>query len=325
MELRLKLNGLFEKDFFEDRGVLIVSDISTQEGQSQTNGVFSDKWTKYSQEKQENQERLFEFQKRWYLELYDFSNEDDLKRYLEKQSIVIDAGCGLGYKAKWFADLSPETLVIGMDYSDAAFVAAEKYKDVQNLAFVFGDIADTKIKDGVISYVSCDQVIHHTENPQATMIELARILQPEKELAVYVYAKKALPRELLDEHFREFTKHTSKEDMWAMSEQLTELGKRLSELDVSINVPSIPLLGISGGEMDIQRFIYWNFLKCFWNDELGIETSISTNYDWFAPSNAERYSAEQFMQMIRKAGLIERDFHSEEACHSGRFKKPCAV
>lgn len=61
--------------------------------------------------------------------------------------------------------------------------------------------------------------------------------------------------------------------------------------------------------------------KCFWNDELGVETSISANYDWYAPSNAERYSKDQFMKMVRKAGLIERDFHSEEACHSGRFTK----
>jgi len=321
MVLRSGLMELFEGEFAEDRGVLLVSDPSHLESQSQTNDVFSDKWTKYSEEDERNQERLFDFQKRWYLELYGFSSEDHLKKYLENQAVVIDAGCGLGYKAKWFADLSPNTLVVGMDYSEAAFVSAEKYKDVHNLAFVFGDIADTKLKDGVISYVSCDQVIHHTEDPQATMIELARILQPKKELAFYVYAKKALPRELMDDHFRELTKHISKEDMWDMSEQLTELGKRLSELDVSINVPDIPLLGISGGEMDIQRFIYWNFLKCFWNKDLGMETSISTNYDWYAPSNAQRYSEEQFIQMIVKAGLKKGPFHTEEACHSGRFLK----
>jgi ubiquinone/menaquinone biosynthesis C-methylase UbiE len=321
MALRSGLMELFEGEFVEDRRVLLVSDPSHLERQSQTNDVFSDKWTKYSEEDERNQERLFDFQKRWYLELYGFASEDHLRKYLENQAVVIDAGCGLGYKAKWFADLSPNTLVVGMDYSEAAFVAAEKYKDVQNLAFVFGDIADTKLKDGVISYVSCDQVIHHTEDPQATMIELARILESKKELAVYVYATKALPRELMDDHFRELTKHISKEDMWDMSEQLTELGKRLSELEVSINVPDIPLLGISGGEMDIQRFIYWNFLKCFWNSDLGMETSISTNYDWYAPSNAERYSEEQFMQMVVKAGLKKGPFHTEEACHSGRFLK----
>jgi ubiquinone/menaquinone biosynthesis C-methylase UbiE len=300
---------------------LIVSGISTQERQSQTNDIFSDKWTKYSQEDWENQERLFEFQRQWYLKLYGFSSENDLKNYLEEQSVVIDAGCGLGYKSKWFAELSPKTLVIGMDYSEAAFVAAERYQDIPNLAFVFGDIANTKIKDDVISFISCDQVIHHTEDPKATMVELTRILQKGKELAVYVYAKKALPRELLDEHFRESTKYISKEDIWEMSKQLTELGKRLTELNVSVNVPSILLLGISGGEIDIQRFIYWNFLKCFWNEELGVETSISTNFDWFAPSNAQRYSKDEFVEMVRNAGLADRDFHSEEACHSGRFSK----
>ena len=38
----------------------------------------------------------------------------------------------------------------------------------------------------------------------------------------------------------------------------------------------------------IQRFIYWNFLKCFWNEQLGKETSLVTNFDWYSPSNARR-------------------------------------
>jgi ubiquinone/menaquinone biosynthesis C-methylase UbiE len=316
-----KVSSLFSEFLPQVSGVLVSSEGTAVENQSQTNSVFSDKWVKYSNEEINEQERLFEFQKQWYLKLYDFSTEAELQSYLQKQDVVLDAGCGLGYKAKWFADLSPETIVIGMDYSDAAFVAARKYTDTPNLIFVKGDIADTKIRDGVVSYVSCDQVIHHTEDPQKTMIELARILKPKSELAVYVYAKKALPRELLDEHFRSKTKTVSSEDMWKMSEQLTELGKKLRELNISIDVPDIPLLGIKGGEMDVQRFIYWNFIKCFWNEDLGKETSISTNYDWYAPSNAERYSKEELSNMVNKSGLEVRDFHSEVACHSGRFKK----
>jgi len=321
MKSNIEISTLFTETLPKVSGVLIASDDSIIENQSQTNSVFSDKWVKYSQEESDEQERLFDFQKKWYLELYDFSSEEDLRSYLQQQDVVLDAGCGLGYKAKWFAELSPNTLVIGMDYSDAAFVAARNYAEVDNLVFVKGDIANTKIKDGVVSYVSCDQVIHHTEDPQKTMIELARILKAQGELGVYVYAKKALPRELVDDYFRVKTKSVSNEDMWEMSEQLTELGKRLSELNVSVNVPDIPLLGIKGGEMDVQRFIYWNFVKCFWNDELGRETSVSTNYDWYAPSNAERYSEEEFIKMIETSGLMVRPFHTEEACHSGRFLK----
>jgi len=316
-----KVAELFVKSFPQHDDVLITSDDTIVENQLQTNAVFSDKWVKYSKEDVAEQERLFDFQKKWYLDLYGFSDESDLQAYLQKQEIVLDAGCGLGYKAKWFADLSPETLVVGMDYSNASFVAARNYADVPNLAFVKGDIGDTRIKDGVVSYVSCDQVIHHTEDPQKTMIELARILKLQGELAVYVYAKKALPRELLDDYFRTRTKTVSNNDMWEMSEQLTELGKRLSELNISIDVPDIPLLGIKGGEMNIQRFLYWNFLKCFWNEDLGKETSIFTNYDWYAPSNAERYSQAEFLGMTKKSGLKMTTLHTEEACHSGRFVK----
>ena len=316
-----KVAELFVESFPQQENVLIVSGDANDENQSQTNAVFSDKWVKYSKEDVLEQERLFEFQKKWYLDLYGFSDERELQTYLQKQDVVMDAGCGLGYKAKWFADLSPGTLIVGMDYSNAAFVAAQKYADISNLAFVKGDIGDTRIKDSVVSYVSCDQVIHHTEDPKKTMIELARILKPKGELAVYVYAKKALPRELIDDYFRIKTKSISNEDMWKMSEQLAELGKRLSELNVSIDVPDIPLLGIKGGEMDIQRFVYWNFLKCFWNEDLGKETSISINYDWYAPSNAERYSKDEFLEMTKQSGLKMTTLHTEEACHSGRFLK----
>ena len=112
--------------------------------------------------------------------------------------------------------------------------------------------------------------------------------------------EKALPRELLDDHFRTACSELSREELWQMSEQLTELGKRLSALNISIDSPEIPSLGIKGGKQDIQRFIYWNFLKCFWNEELGDETSVVTNYDWYSPSNARRFSEEEVHALARK-------------------------
>ncbi len=317
----MNIDQIFKDKLSKRNGVWIASDNSTFSDQSQTNDVFTDKWQKYSEDELKNQLKFFEFQKNWYLSLYNFKNENELKEFLISKEIILDAGCGLGYKANWFAELSPNTQVIGMDFSDSVFIARETYKNVSNLEFVKGDIADTKFNDSVLDYVSCDQVIHHTENPQLTMIELSRILKMGGELAVYVYAKKALPRELLDEHFREKTKSLSDKDLWEMSEQLTILGKNLSELNKTVKVPDIPILGIQGGEMDVQRFIYWNLIKCFWNEDLGLETSISTNFDWYAPSNAERYTKDEFLDMVRKSNLSGTSVHSEEACHSGRFTK----
>ena len=308
------------KDKIEIRGNLIyLQNKSDFKNQQQTNDVFSEKWTKY--EKTEEKEKLYKMQKEWYLKLYGFESENDLSNFLKTKKYIFDAGCGLGYKAKWFADLSPDSTVIGMDFSDACIIAANNYKDTKNLYFIKGDIAKTPFKDESIDYVSCDQVIMHTEFPEVTFSELTRIMRRGGEFACYVYAKKALPRELLDDYFRIKTKNLTNEQLWEMSKQLTELGKRLTELNAEIDVPDIPLLGIKGGKQDIQRFIYWNFLKCFWNEELGWDTSVTINFDWYSPSNAKRYSEEEFKKMIIDNNLEILYFHSEEACYSGRFKK----
>ena len=129
----MSINNIFQQEFSIQDGVFIISDESNIENQSQTNDIFSEKWIKYSQEELSEQEALFEFQKKWYLDLYSFKDEKELAAYLANKEVILDAGCGLGYKAKWFADLSPESYVIGMDYSDAAFVAAKRYEDTKNL------------------------------------------------------------------------------------------------------------------------------------------------------------------------------------------------
>ena len=288
--------------------------------QLQTNDVFSDKWSKYN--KSSEKEGFYEMQKSWYLKLYGFDTEANLASFLSDKKIIFDAGCGLGYKAAWFARLAPNSLVIGMDYSDAAKQAAKTYEQLDNLFFIKGNIANTKFFNSCVDYVSCDQVIMHTQKPEDTFSELTRIAKEKGgQFGCYFYAQKALPRELLDDYFRVHCTTMSSDELWVMSEQLTELGKNLSELKTEIKIPDIPALGIKGGQYDIQRFIYWNFLKCFWNEDLGPETSVATNFDWYSPSNAKRFTEEEVKALIFKNGLSITHFHKEEACYSGRFVK----
>jgi SAM-dependent methyltransferase len=294
------------------------AEISAHATQQQTNEVFSDKWGKY--DKSEEKERLYEFQRAWYLKLYGFESQDALRHYLARCKVIFDAGCGLGYKAAWFAQLAPHALVVGMDFSDAARQAAHNYSALPNLVFIQGDIAATGFCDGGVDYASCDQVIMHTESPEKTFAELARITSRARgEVACYFYAKKALPRELLDDYFRTQCRNLERSQLWSMAEQLTELGRRLSALNVEFDAPDIPELGIKAGRYDIQRFIYWNFLKCFWNPELGHDTSVITNFDWYSPSNARRFSEQEVRAIAQANGLAPSFFHAEEACYSGRF------
>lgn len=315
----LHINDLFEQPVKVQENLITLATHLNAENEQQTNQVFSAKWKSFGT--QDDSQKLYDFQKRWYLDLYGFNDEQHLAEFLTTRKVIIDAGCGMGYKAAWFAELAPQALVIGIDYSDAAFQAAAAYSHINNLFFVKGDIAQTGIHTASCDYVSCDQVIMHTEFPEQTFSELCRITEPHGgQFACYFYAKKALPRELLDDYFRTQCKSMSNAELWTMSEQLTALGKTLSELNISIDVPDIPALGIKGGQQDLQRFIYWNLLKCFWNAELGQQTSVVTNFDWYSPSNAKRFSELEVTELVKNNNMLAITFHREEACYSGRFK-----
>jgi ubiquinone/menaquinone biosynthesis C-methylase UbiE len=318
-EFRSLLSGALKEPLSFAGNYASLIEQSGAVNQQQTNDVFTEKWDKYSNTSE--LATFYQFQQDWYLKLYGFADEQALADHLRTARTILDAGCGLGYKAAWFARLAPHAVVIGMDYSGAARQAADAFTDLPNLYFLRGDIAKTPFKDGSIHYVSCDQVIMHTEVPEVTFAELTRITeQNHGQFACYFYAKKALPRELLDDYFRSHCKNVTTEELWEMSSQLAELGKRLTALNVTFDAPDIPLLGIKGGQIDIQRFIYWNFLKCFWNEELGWDTSRTTNFDWYSPSNARRFSEDEVLGLVSTNRLQQVTFHREEACYSGRFK-----
>lgn len=290
-----------------------------ENNQEQTKAIFSDKWQATNQF--DSIEKLYQFQREWFLKLYGFEDERALEAFLRDKKVIVDTGCGLGYKAAWFAELAPHATVLGIDISDALFEGAKKYTHLSNLFFLQGDIADTGLKQHSVDFTVCDQVIMHTENPEFTFKHLSEITSAAGEFACYVYSKKALPRELIDDYFRKATHTVSSEEMWEFATQLTILGKTLSELNVTIESPDIPLLGIKGGKYDIQRFIYWNFLKCFWKEDWGFDLSKSTNYDWYAPSNAKRFSKQEFLEMATSCGMSPVFLHEEEACYTGRFRR----
>jgi SAM-dependent methyltransferase len=314
------VDRLFANELPLVNGVHVAAQPGASSDELHTSAAFSEKWTSLTQEAQDEEEGWKRAQFDWYLRCYGFASEADLAAFLKGRRAILDAGCGPGYKAAWFARLAPEATVVAMDLSDSVFVAAQRYGDLPNMVFVKGDIAHTPFRDGAFDLVSCDQVLHHTDSPPDTVAEFKRLLAPGGTLNTYVYARKALPRELLDEHFRDYSKTLTTEEIWALSDQLTQLGRTLSELNVEIDVPDMPALGISGGRMDLQRFIYWNFIKCFWNPEHGYEASKMINFDWYAPSTAYRYTLEEFTRMLGAAGFVSDFLHSEEACHTGRFR-----
>ena len=317
------LTSLFKAPLELEYGVFHCSELTANNLEyEQTIDAFSEKWEHWNNlgEESTQKQQIWESeQKKWYLSLYGYKDLQNFAESLQRCPVILDAGCGTGFKSQWIATLAPHSLVIGMDASTSIYNAASRFKTTKNLVFVRGDISNNSLCDSVIDFINCDQVLHHTTNPQSTLREFGRVSKASGKLNAYVYAKKALPRELLDDFFARNTKNFKLEEVWKLSEQLTTLGRLLHELNIEADFPDIPALGIKGGPQNLQRFIYWNFIKCFWNPNYGEEVSIATNFDWYAPNTSHKYSESEFRELFRRTGWQQEFIHSEPACWTGRF------
>jgi hypothetical protein len=101
-------------------------------------------------------------------------------------------------------------------------------------------------------------------------------------------------REFCDDYLRERTTRMSVDECLRFSEAMTRFGHALSDLRVEIEVPEdLPLLEIRAGRYDLQRFLYWNVFKMYWNDGMDWTSNVVTNFDWYHPPHAHRHRPEE--------------------------------
>jgi len=300
----------------------LVSKVFLDKSQKETEKSFSYKWTHRSLKNYGLDDTTKHFQHKWYLKRYGWKNERVFSKFIKKQNFILDAGCGTGWAAKWFAEKNPQSIVFALDISKSIDIAAENFKSLNNLVSIQADINHLPFPKNFFDFISCDQVLHHTSDPLGTFRQLLSRLKKGGILATYVYKRKVPLRELADTFIREKTTKMNSKDCYNFSRVITLLGRSLSRLNIKFNVPEdIPLLKIKKGSYDLQRFIYWHFLKCFWNAEWGLEKSILTNFDWYHPENAYRYNPEEIRQWIKKTRLETKHFYVDEAGISIRVEK----
>jgi len=152
---------------------------------------------------------------------------------------------------------------------------------------------------------------------------MAALVAPGGQIAAYVYRKKPIIRELVDDHVIDLTARLSFEECLELSEQLTALGRELSRTGATVTLErGVPLLGIEPGQHDVQRLIYWTMLKCFWNEELGWHQSVMVNYDWYSPVFRSRHTEEEVLGWCRDAGLGVEHLDVIESGISVRASRP---
>jgi SAM-dependent methyltransferase/uncharacterized protein YbaR (Trm112 family) len=278
---------------------MLPSDL-VDDGQTATQQAFSAKWARAKSFGFEQKSRSFYVN--WYLQRYKFQSIEGLRDFLSTKGRILDAGTGVGRDTGLYAENS-EATVIGVDISTAIDSAYEHLKHYPNVHLIQADLTRLPFPPEFFDFIACDQVLHHTRNTEQSFHILVNHLATGGDLSVYVYRRKAPIREFADDYLRRIAAEMDEEEVWKLSEQLTELGRILSEVSASITVPEIPALGLKAGTYDVQRFVYWNMLKCYWNPSLDYQDNVLTNFDWYRPHYAHRHTAGEVCRWFAEAGL----------------------
>lgn len=296
----------------------MVSEAGYDRSHTQTRESFSAKWKKYG-EAAWQAGAYVDFQRQWFFDRYQFESPDKLSAFLASRRLVLDAGCGVGMAVGWFADAMREGDVVGVDIGDAVDVAYKRIGHRPNVHIVQGDISSLPFAPGTFGYVSCDQVIHHTVDPPATFRHLVERLAVGGAIGIYAYRKKGPVREFSDDLIRARATKMSVEECVELSEAITEFGRALSQLNAKVTIPrDVPILEIPAGTYDVQRLFYWHVFKCFWNEEMGWDVSVATNFDWYHPEHAYRYTLDELREWYAKAGLRLESTHAIESGYTLR-------
>ena len=270
---------------------------------SQTAKSFSEKW--HNNQQLAFAQTLTEGSdiQRWILERNGLGDVAGLTEWLASRRRVLDAGCGNGRVTALLRSFAPDnTEVVGIDLT-AADVAAENLAGAPNMHFESRDLLGDLSGLGKFDLIYCQEVLHHTADPAAAFRNVATLLSPGGEIAIYVYKLKAPVREFTDDLVRERISELPYEQAMAAMRQIAELGRALSALKVDVTVPDVEVLDIEGGTYDIQRFIYHFFGKFFWNDELEFEANAAINLDWYHPQLATRHTLGEVEGWFESADL----------------------
>lgn len=240
----------------------------------------------------------------WILTRNGFGGGEALLAFLHDKRRILDAGCGNGRVTALLREhSSPEhTRILAIDLV-AAEVARRNLARYANVEVRAADLLGDLSGLGRFDFIYCQEVLHHTADPERAFRNLCALLEPGGEIAIYVYRRKAPVREFVDDYIRDRIAALPYGQAMSSCEEITALGKALADLNVEVEIPAIQLLEIPAGRYNLQRLVYHFFMKCFWNDNLSFQANTAINYDWYHPQQCSRHTVEEVREWFGRAGL----------------------
>ena len=277
------------------------------EDQARTNETFSDKWRRFKTYGLEPAHEDFLFG--WYMKKFGLESRDALAAFYADRGTVLEVGPGSGFNTRFIAEHC-RGQVFALDVSEAAFTTFENTRHLLNCTVLQADLMAAPFADDSLDLIIADGVLHHTPDTRAAVEALYRKVAPGGQFFFYVYRKMGAARQFCDAFIREQFTQLSPEECYAACESLTEMGRALSGLKGAITLEKpVDVLGIPAGRHDVQRLIYYNFVKCFWNDAFDFETNNMVNFDWYHPHNAWQHTDGEVEGWLKGLGAESWSFN----------------
>ena len=204
--------------------------------------------------------------------------------------------------------------VAAVDISEAIHACHARFGARPNIRFARADLTQLPFRERTFDVIWSSGVLHHTPDTFQSLTALRRHLKPQGRVIFYVYVKKAPLREFADDYVREQIAHLPPDEAWRHMEALTRLARRLSAIEGELVIDDdVPSLGFRKGTYNVQRFIYYNLFKCFWNDALSFDDNVHVNFDWYHPRYSHRHTPDEVRGWLQTLDLTAEHFHVSDS------------
>ena len=197
---------------------------------------------------------------------------------------VLDAGCGGGR----FLELlkSCGATIVGMDIDSTGLRRiGATLADNGNLHFVHADLFRLPFRSGAFDFIHSLGVLHHTPDPKGAFLNLARLLKPGGQIAIWVYPKSE--RTPLSDAIRPITTRIPSKYLYRIAHIVT--------------TPYGPLLRMPRFKARFQAMLYNARLP--WHEEK--YWRIHSFMDWYGPKYQFKYDPEEIQAWYSEAGLVD--------------------
>jgi SAM-dependent methyltransferase len=220
-----------------------------------------------------------------------FRNRTGLASGDLRDTLVLDAGCGMGRYLRIAAQDQP-ALVVGIDLSRAV-QAARELAQHPRVRVIQGDLLRPPFADSSFDHIYSIGVVDHTPDPRRAVLNLARLLKPGGRLVIWVYQKE---RPFL-ERMKDIQRAVSTRLPLGVLNPLCRLMAPVGALKRRLMASPHRLVERLGVAIHVLT--------------LGVsmhpdpEVRVCDTLDWYAPRYMSRHTFDEVAGWFREAGLVE--------------------